>query len=173
MLLNKYRRTVVLQCMLEVFSVACVRVSTATQVLRGVSCVAYKTCLTSQLLLSASVFIYLKEYSITEQSLAYPSEKSVETVCTAVTPMEYMMAEIGHLSSVEQCIKAAIKNSIDFKWMWCKRANRLKSETVRQWSTKRKMQILQYQYVIRKVILLHFCLATSCLSLSRYSSLAD
>jgi hypothetical protein len=82
------------------------------------------------------------------------------------------MAEVAHLSSVEQHIAAAIKNSIDFEWIrcigcslhhkqivngivsgftricipwWCKQANRLKSETVRQRTTKRKMQILAYQ----------------------------
>jgi hypothetical protein len=38
----------------------------------------------------------------------------VETVVTAVTLMKSMMAEVAHLSSVEQHITAAIKNSIDF-----------------------------------------------------------
>jgi hypothetical protein len=69
----------------------------------------------------------------------------VETVGTAVTLMECMMAEMAHLSSVEQHITAAIKNSIDFEWMWCKRANRLKSEMVRQRATKRKMKIVAHQ----------------------------
>jgi hypothetical protein len=87
-------------------------------------------------LLSASVFIYFEEYSDTEQPHTYPSEKLVETVGTAVTLMECMMAEVAHFSSVEQHITAAIKNSIDFEWMWCKRANRLKSETVRQRATE-------------------------------------
>jgi hypothetical protein len=120
-------------------------------------------------LLSANVFIYFKECSDTEQSLTYP-EKLVETVGTAVTLMECIMAEVAHLSSVQQHITAAIKNSIDFEWIrcvgcslhhqqivngigftriyiswWCKQANRLESETVRQRATKRKMQILPYQ----------------------------
>jgi hypothetical protein len=49
-------------------------------------------------LLSASVFIYFKEYSDTEQSLFYPSEKLLETVGTAVALMESMMAEVAHAS---------------------------------------------------------------------------
>jgi transcription initiation factor IIE alpha subunit len=81
------------------------------------------------------------------------------------------VAEVAHLSSVEQHITVAIKNSIDFQWIrcigyslhhqkivnstvtgltrtyiswWCKQVNRLNSETVRQRTTKRKMQILEY-----------------------------
>jgi hypothetical protein len=69
----------------------------------------------------------------------------METVGTAATLMESMMAEVAHLSSVEQHIIAAIKNSIDFEWMWCEQANRLKSETVRQRATKRKMKIMTHQ----------------------------
>jgi hypothetical protein len=60
-------------------------------VLRGVSCDACKACLTSKVLLSANVFIYFKEYSDTEQSLAYPSEKIVKTVGTAITLIQCMM----------------------------------------------------------------------------------
>jgi hypothetical protein len=104
---------------MEVFSVAYVSGSIASQVLRGVSCDACKTCLTSQVLLSATVFIYMKECSDTEQSLTYPSEKLVETVGTAVTLMECMMAELSHLNSVKQHITAAIKDSIDFEWIRC------------------------------------------------------
>jgi hypothetical protein len=116
--------------------------------------------------------IYFKEHSDTEQSLTYPSEKLVETVGTAVTLMEYMMAEVAHFSSVEQHITAAIKNSIDFEWIrctgcslhhqgivgdivgclmrfyipwWCKRTNRLMTEAARQRATNRKMKILAHQ----------------------------
>jgi hypothetical protein len=46
---------------LEVFSVAYVSGSIARQVLRNVNCDACKTCLTSEVLLSANVFIYFKE----------------------------------------------------------------------------------------------------------------
>jgi hypothetical protein len=95
------------------------------------------------MLLSTNVFIYFKEYSDTEQSLTYP--EMVETVGTTVTLVESMMAQVAHMNSVEQHITAAIKNSLDCEWMWCKRANRLKSETVRQRATERKMQILPYQ----------------------------
>jgi hypothetical protein len=65
-------------------------------------------------MLSTNVFIYFKEYSDTEQSLTYPSEKMVETVGTSVTLLETMMAEVAHLNSVEQYITTAIKNSVDF-----------------------------------------------------------
>jgi hypothetical protein len=44
---------------------------------------------------------FFKEYSDTEQSVTYPSEKLVETVGTSVTEMEPMMAEVVHLNSVE------------------------------------------------------------------------
>jgi hypothetical protein len=67
----------------------------------------------------ANVFIYIKEHSDTEQSLTYISEKLVETVGTAVTVMESMLAEVAHFNSVEQHITAAIKNTIDFKWITC------------------------------------------------------
>jgi hypothetical protein len=89
------------------------------QVLHCVSCDACKTCLTSEVLLQTSVFIYFKKYSDTEQSLTYPSEKLVKTVGVAVTLMESMMAEVAHLNSVEQHITAAIMNSIDFEWIRC------------------------------------------------------
>jgi hypothetical protein len=59
---------------------------------------------------SRGLYIYFKEYSDTEQSLTYPSEKLVETVGAAVTLMESMMAEVAHLNSVEQHITSAIKN---------------------------------------------------------------
>ncbi|PNF15445.1 hypothetical protein B7P43_G18116, partial [Cryptotermes secundus] len=100
---------------MEMFSVTYVSGSIARQVLRGVSCDACKTCLTSEVLLSANVFIYFKECSDTEQSLTYPSEKLVETVGTAVTLMESIMTEAAHLNSVEQHITAAIKSTVDFE----------------------------------------------------------
>ncbi|XP_023721687.1 uncharacterized protein LOC111872233 [Cryptotermes secundus] len=157
---------------MKVFSVAYVSGSIARQVLHGVSCDACKTCLTSEVLPSASVFIHFKECSDTEQSLTCPSEKLVETVGVAVTLMESMMAEVAHLNSVEQHITAAIMKSIDFEWIrctgcslhyqrivdgivrcltriyipwWCKRANRLMTEAARQRATKRKMEILSHQ----------------------------
>jgi hypothetical protein len=79
---------------MEVFSVAYVSGSTARRVLHGVNSDAYKTWLTFEVLLRTSVFIYLKEYNDTEQSLTYPSEKLVETVGAAVTLMESMIAEV-------------------------------------------------------------------------------
>jgi hypothetical protein len=56
------------------------------------------TCLTYQVLLSASDFIYFREYSDREQSLTYP-EKLVETVGTSVTLLESMMADVANLNS--------------------------------------------------------------------------
>jgi hypothetical protein len=70
-------------------------------------------------LLSASVFIYFKEYSYREQSVIYPSEKVVETFGIAVTLMESVIAEVAHLNSVEQHITSSIKNIIDFKLIEC------------------------------------------------------
>jgi hypothetical protein len=69
---------------MEVFSVASVSGSIGRQVVRAVSCDVYKICLTSQVLPSQSVFIYFKDYSDTEQSLTYPSERLVETAGTSV-----------------------------------------------------------------------------------------
>jgi hypothetical protein len=69
----------------------------------------------SEVLLRTNVFMYFKEYSDTERSLTYPSEKLSETVGATVTLMESMMAEVAHLNSVEQHITAAMKNSIDFE----------------------------------------------------------
>jgi hypothetical protein len=103
---------------MKVFSVADVSGSIARQVLCGVSCDACKTCMTSKVLLPASVFIYFKEYSDTEQSLTCP-EKLVGTVGTAVTLVESVMAEVALLNSVEQHITAAIKHNIDFEWIKC------------------------------------------------------
>jgi hypothetical protein len=60
-----------------------------------------------------------KEYSDTEQSLTYPSEKLVETVGAVVILVESVMTEMAHLNSVEQHITAAIKNSTDFEWIRC------------------------------------------------------
>jgi hypothetical protein len=102
---------------MAVLSVAYVSGFIARQLLHGVNRDACKACLTSQVMLSTNVFIYFKEYSDTEQSLTYPSEKLVETVGTSVTVLENMMPEVAHLDSVEQCITAAINNSIDFGWI--------------------------------------------------------
>jgi hypothetical protein len=66
-----------------VFSVGYVSGFIARQLLHGVNCDACKTCLTSEVI-STNVFIYFMQYSDTEQSLAYPSEKLVETVRTSV-----------------------------------------------------------------------------------------
>jgi hypothetical protein len=62
---------------IEVFSVAYISGFIARQLLCGVNCDTCKACLTSQVMLSANVFVYFKEYSDTEQSLTYPSEKFV------------------------------------------------------------------------------------------------
>lgn len=153
-------------------SVAYVSGFIAKKLLHVVNCDACKACLTSQVMLSHNAFIYFKEYSDTKQSLTYPSEKLVETVGTSVTLLEDMMADVAHLSSVEQHVTAAIESKVDFDWIrsagcslhyqelvdgiavgvariaipwWCKRTNRLLSEAVRQRATKRKMKILSHQ----------------------------
>jgi hypothetical protein len=61
---------------------------------------------------------YISRSRVIKNSLVtYPSQKLVETVGTAVTQMESMLAEVAHFSSVEQHITAAIKNIIDFEWI--------------------------------------------------------
>jgi hypothetical protein len=110
-----------------------------------------------------------KEYSDKEQSLTYSFEKLIEAVGAAVTLMESMMTEVGHLNSVEQHITAVIKNSNDFEciwytgcslhhldgivrdlmriyipwWYWWR--NRFMSEAARQRATKVKINILAHQ----------------------------
>jgi hypothetical protein len=69
----------------------------ARQMLYGVKCDVCKTCLTSQVMISTSVFIYFKKYSDIEQSLKYPYEKFVETVGTSVIVME----SVGRGGSLE------------------------------------------------------------------------
>jgi hypothetical protein len=76
---------------------------TARQVLHG----DYDACKTSQVLLSANI-----EYRDTEQSLAYPPERLMESVGTDVTPVESVMAYVAYLNSVEQNFTAAIKTAL-------------------------------------------------------------
>jgi hypothetical protein len=157
---------------MKMLSVAYVSGFIAKHLLRVVSCEACKACLTSQAMLSTNAFVYFKEYSDTKQSLTYPSEKLVETLGTCITLLENMMAEVAHLSSVEQRVTAAIKKSVDFDWIrstgcslhyqglvdgivsgvtrisipwWRKRKNRSVIEAVRQRATKRKINILSHQ----------------------------
>jgi hypothetical protein len=54
---------------MEVFSVAYVSSSIARQVLNGVSCDAYRSCLTSEVLLHQRLK-YFKEYSEVEPAVA-------------------------------------------------------------------------------------------------------
>jgi hypothetical protein len=67
----------------------------AKQLLCVVNCVACKACLTSRVMVPMNAFTYFKEYSDTEQSLTYPSEKLVETVGMSVTVLENMMADMA------------------------------------------------------------------------------
>lgn len=55
---------------------------TATQLIHGVKCDACKTFPTSQVMISTSVFTYLRKYGSAEQSHIYPSQRMVETVGT-------------------------------------------------------------------------------------------
>jgi hypothetical protein len=83
---------------MEVSSIANVSGTTARQILCGVSCDACKTCLKSQVLLSANVFTYFKDCRDTEQSPTYPSGKLVKMASL----MGCMVADVAHLNSVEQ-----------------------------------------------------------------------
>ena len=62
--------------------------------------------------MSASAFIYFKEYRDDEQSLTYHSERLVETVSASVTVLDGMVADVAHTCSVEEKITAAIKNIV-------------------------------------------------------------
>jgi len=153
------------------FSVAYVSGFIARHVLRAVRCDDCKACLTSPVMMSTNAFIYFKEYKDNEQSLTYPSERLVETVSASVTLLEGMMAEVAHTYSVEEKITAAIKTTVDFRWIqssgcllhhqeivdgiarsvtrisipwWCKRRNRLLMKGSRQRATMRKMKILSH-----------------------------
>ena len=59
----------------------------------------------------------ISEYKNNEQSLTYPSERLVENVSASVTVLNGMMAEVAQTYSVEEKIRAAIKNTIDFGWI--------------------------------------------------------
>ena len=150
---------------------ACISGFIAKHVLRAVRCDDYKTCLTSSVMLSPSVFIYFKEYKDDEQSLTYPSERLVETVSESVTLLEGMMAAVAHTFSVEEKITAAIKNTVDFGWIqssgcslhhqeivdgipqsvtrisilwWGKQRNRSLMVESRQRATRREMKIVSH-----------------------------
>jgi hypothetical protein len=60
--------------------------------------------------------LHIQEYVDAEQCHTYPSENFIQTVGTSVTLLETVMAEMAHLSSVEQHVRAAIMNRVD--WMF-------------------------------------------------------
>jgi hypothetical protein len=70
---------------MEVFSVAYVSGATARQVLHGVSCDAGKTCLTSKVLLSATVFIY----TVIHKSVKHfkNSQQTMHRIMVILTPI--------------------------------------------------------------------------------------
>jgi hypothetical protein len=76
-----------------------------------------KTCLTSPLLLAKNALIYFKEYEENRQSLTYPSEKLVETAGASISLLESKMAKVAHMGSVEEKMRVAIKETIDFGWI--------------------------------------------------------
>ena len=69
------------------------------------------------MILSTNAFKYFKEYDDDEQSLTCPPERLVETVNASVTVLDGMMADVAHTHSVEEKITAAIKNTIDLRWI--------------------------------------------------------
>jgi hypothetical protein len=126
----------------------------------------------SPAMLSISAFVYFKEYKDDGQSLTYPSERLIETVSSSVTVLEKMMAEVAHAYSVEEKIRATIKNTIDFGWIrssgcslhhqeivdgiarsvarisipwWCKQKNSSMMEASRQRAAKRKLKIMSHK----------------------------
>ena len=156
---------------MNLFSVTHVSGFIVRCVLHAVRCDDCKTCLTSPVMLSTNAFIYFKEYKDNEQSLTYPSERLVETVSACVNMLDGMMTEVAHTYSVEEKITAAIKNTVDFRWIqssgcslhhqeivdgiarsvtriripwWCKRRNSSLMEESRQRARRRKMKILSH-----------------------------
>ena len=102
---------------MDLFSAAYVTGFIARYGLRAVRCDDCKTCLTSPVMLPTNAFIYFKEYKDNKQSLTYPSERLVETVSASITVLDGMMAEVAHTYSVEEKIRAAIENTVDFGWI--------------------------------------------------------
>ena len=98
---------------MKMFSVAYVSGFIARRLCNG-SCDACKACLISEAPSPTDVFISLKECSSIVQSLAYPTEKLVET---AVTVLEDMISEVAHLDTVESCITDAVKESVNIEWI--------------------------------------------------------
>jgi hypothetical protein len=94
---------------MKVLSVAYISSFIARQLFHGVNCDACKAYLMSQ-----SVFIYLKECSDMEHFLTYP-EKWAGIVGAFVISTRGLTAEVVDLNSVEQCITAAIKKTVDFE----------------------------------------------------------
>jgi hypothetical protein len=142
-------------------------------------------------LLATNAFIYFKEYEEDKQSLTYPSEKLVETVCASISLLESKMSKVAHTGSVEEKMAVAVKETIDFEWIgssgcslhsqknnrwFCERyykncfsimvqgTNRSMSEGSRHRATKRKLTILSHKYVSRKVMPLSFFPTTNCVS---------
>jgi hypothetical protein len=105
---------------MDLFSVAYVSGFIARHGLCGVRCDDFKTCLTSPLMLSTKAFIYFKEYKDYEQSLIneYP-EGMVGTVISSVTVLNgtCMMAGVAYTNLFEENIRAAFKNTVDFRWI--------------------------------------------------------
>jgi hypothetical protein len=96
----------------KMLSVAYVSGFIGRRLLCNGSCDACKTCLISEAQLLTDVYIDFKECSTTVHSLTYPTEKLVESVCTAVTVLEGIMSERVTYITVESCITGAIKESV-------------------------------------------------------------
>jgi hypothetical protein len=92
----------VLSCDMKLLTVAYVSGFIARHVLRGINCDDCKTCLMSPLLLATNAFTYFKEYEEDKQFLTFPSEKVVETVSASISLLEFQMAKVAHMSSIEE-----------------------------------------------------------------------
>lgn len=75
-----------------------------------------KTCVTSQVLVSVSAFIYFREHEEEEQSLTHPSERVVQSVSSLVTLLDGTMAD-AYPDSLDEKITISIKNTVDFEWI--------------------------------------------------------
>jgi uncharacterized membrane protein len=69
-------------------------------------------------MLLTNVFLHFKQCSDTEQSLAWLSEKLMETLVTSVSILlEIIMSKLAYFNSVDQLTKTAIKNRVDLGWI--------------------------------------------------------
>jgi hypothetical protein len=89
----------------------------------------------------------------------YEVFQGFEVICNILTGLSYGQEDLGYPALLVLLGCCTVR--IYIAWC-CKRTNRLMTEATRHRATKMKIKILTNQFVIRKVMLLHLCLVTSC-----------